>query len=186
MTKTNVSLKRCFPKPALVAYRRNKNLKDELVKAKISSKRKSSRHKKGYSACQQGCKLCWISKKSTSHSCKRTRKTWRINSTINCHTTNVVYKLTCRKCKDFIYIGKTKRRLSTRIAEHRGSITRRNLKHSVGRHFARGHGRSPEAYLEVTGIEQVFPKGKEALLLRRESFWIDQYDSIKFGANTRE
>ena len=49
-----------------------------------------------------------------------------------------------------------------------------------------GHGKKPEAYLEVTGIEQVFPKKNELLLLRRESFWIDQYDSIKFGANTRE
>ena len=60
------------------------------------------------------------------------------------------------------------------------------MRHSVGRHFAKGHGKNPEAYLEVTGIEQVFPKKNELLLLRRESYWIDQYDSIKFGANTRE
>ena len=59
------------------------------------------------------------------------------------------------------------------------------MRHSVARHFAKGHGKIPEAYLEVTGIEQVFPKKNELLLLRRESFWIDQYDSIKFGANTR-
>ena len=51
-----------------------------------------------------------------------------------------------------------------------GAITRRNLKHKLGSHFARGHGKNPEAYLEVVGIERVLPQGNYYLRKTRKSF----------------
>ena len=42
------------------------------------------------------------------------------------------------------------------------------------------------SYLEVTGIEKVLPLGNDQLRKIRESYWINQYDSISYGANTRE
>ena len=186
MTETSQSLKDCFPKPSMVAYRRPKNLRDHLIRAKISSKRRSRRLKNGYGACQQGCKLCWSSVKTTTHTCPRTKRSWDITAPINCQTQNVIYKLMCKKHKKWHYIGETKRQLRLRIQEHRGAITRRNLKHAVGSHFARGHGKNPEAYLEVVGIERVLPRGNDHLRKRRESFWINKYHSTKFGANRRD
>ena len=41
------------------------------------------------------------------------------------------------------------------------------------------------AKLTVTGIERVLPHDDEELLTTRESLWINNYDSIQFGANTR-
>jgi len=43
---------------------------------------------------------------------------------------NVVYKLSCKNC-DATYIGQTKRRLSTRVAEHRKDINKKTPNHSV-------------------------------------------------------
>ena len=187
MCDQNVNLKDCFTKPSMVAYKRGKNLRDELVRARVSNKRRSSRLKNGYSPCKQACKLCWISKSTTTHSCKRLKKTWKISAPIDCNTRNVIYKLSCNKagCQKWFYIGETKRRLCLRINDHRSTIYRKSLKHSVGRHFAKGHGHKPEAFLEVTGIERVLPHGNDLLRKRRESYWINQYNATKFGANSR-
>jgi len=37
---------------------------------------------------------------------------------------NVVYKLTCKNC-DAYYVGQIKRRLSTRVAEHKNDINQK-------------------------------------------------------------
>jgi len=43
---------------------------------------------------------------------------------------NVVYKLTCKNC-DVAYVGQTKRKLNTRIAEHKKDINKKTSYHSV-------------------------------------------------------
>jgi len=43
---------------------------------------------------------------------------------------NVVYKLTCKNC-DVVYVGQTKRKLNTRIAEHKKDINKKISNHSV-------------------------------------------------------
>ena len=105
MTSNSKILERCFPQKSLVAYSRPKNLKDELIRARISTRKKSGRLKNGYSPCQEGCQCCWISKKATTHTNFMTKETWQITSPINCKTRNVVYKLGCdldkRECKLF-------------------------------------------------------------------------------------
>ena len=105
MTSGSKILQRCFPQKSLVAYSRPKNLKDELIRAKISTKKKSGRLKNGFRPCQEGCQCCWVSKRATTHSSFKTKETWKINSPIDCKTRNVVYKLGCsldkRECKLF-------------------------------------------------------------------------------------
>jgi len=43
---------------------------------------------------------------------------------------NVGYKLCCKNC-DASYVGQTKRRLTTRVAEHKNDINKKASKHSV-------------------------------------------------------
>ena len=185
MTNQSNSLKRVFPKAPMVAYRRAKNLKDHLVKAKVSSKRRSARLKTGYGRCNEGCKLCWLSTSQISHTCYRSRKSWKITAPINCNTQNVVYKLLCRKCSDFFYIGETKRRFRDRIQEWRTAIKTKK-DHPVAKHFATGHGKDPVDYLHPVAIERVLPVGNTQLRKRRESYWINKYEAVRFGANTRD
>ena len=184
----NPFLRSALPEPSMVAYKRGQNLGDKLFRAKVSSKRRSGRVQKGFKACQEGCQTCWHCKKATFHCNTRTGQKWRINHKIDCNTTNVIYKLTCKhkNCKHFVYIGETKRRLKDRFREHRGSI-RNKLDSAIGNHFnLPGHS---IADLVVEGIEKVIskdPKRIEELRKIRESYWINKYDAVRYGANVRD
>ena len=181
MTSHGNHLKQCFQQPSIVAYRRFKNLRDHLIRAKLTKKRKSTRQKNGYRDCHQGCQLCWHSVKTSTHKCHHNGKTWSIFAPIDCNTTNVIYKLLCKKCRDFCYIGETK---SERIAEHRGYILQKKTNQVTGHHFNMpGH---TEADLQVVGIERVLPLGDPLIRKSRESYWINQYFSTKYGQNKRD
>ena len=182
MTKENPGLKKIFKAPSVVAYRRSKNLRDMLVRAKLA-KRKCTRHTGGFFPCRRFCELCKMSGKHTSHTNKVTGQTWSINSKITCLTTNVVYKVLCRKCEDWFYIGETGRRLCDRAENHRGYANRRDDQNPVGRHFSLpGHDARD---IQIFGIEEVTPKNDDMLRKRRESYWIHKYDAVSQGANTR-
>ena len=191
MVDSNQNLKRCFSVPPMIAYRRGKNLRDNLIKAKVSSKRKSSRRKNGCKPCGQACQSCWVLQTSKTHTNPRTKQSWPINSAINCNSTNCIYKGGCNKkgCEKWTaiglpYLGESRRKLKQRILEHKGYIRRKEWHKGFASHFATGHGKNPEAYLTITAIERVFPLNDDLLRKRRESHWINV--SVKFGANTRD
>jgi len=46
------------------------------------------------------------------------------------HNKNVVYKLCCKNC-NVSYIRQTKRRLNTRILEHKKNINKKTANHSI-------------------------------------------------------
>ena len=98
MVSQSNRLKRCFPKPPLVAYRRGKNLGDHLCRAKISTKRKSTRLKNGSVPCRQGCQLCWHIETATTHEDKRTGQVWGIHAPINCKTDNEILRWVFQLC----------------------------------------------------------------------------------------
>ena len=81
----------------------------------------------------------------------------------------------------FNFEGKTKRQLRTRINEQRSAINRK-VPGYLDDHFVKGHGKTPAANLTVVGIQRVLPLGDEDFLNSRESLWINNYDSIQFGA----
>ena len=121
-----------------------------------------------------------------SHSCNRTGRTWDIKSPMNCLTDNVIYKLLCRKCPDFFYIGETKRRLCDRVQEHRISITKKKTDHPVGAHFNQEGVRHHVTDLIAVAIERVLPKNNTFLRKQREHLWIDRTDATTFGSNKRD
>ena len=188
MTSQCPRLKRCFSKPSVVAYKRSKSIGDKLFRAKIKIKRTSTRRVNGFSVCKQLCMTCPMTglnpgQKVKKHTCHKTGETWNITSALDCQSSNVIYRITCKKCKFFVYIGMTTRKLCQRMNDHRGYI-RRNEDTATGRHFnLKGHS---IADLQVVAIERVSPAGDQELIELRESLWISRYDSVTFGANTRE
>ena len=81
-----------------------------------------------------------------------------------------------RKCDDFTYIGETSRKFSTRISEHKSTVTRGDTRLPVGAHFnSRGHS---VADMLPIAIEQVKPKGNTTLRRCREKLWIRRYDAV--------
>ena len=116
-----------------------------------------------------------------SHKCNKTQKSYKINNPVTCTTKNVIYKISCKRCPDFVYIGETKRRFCDRFSDHRSYVGRKDFAQVCGKHFnKKGHKKSD---MLPNIIEQVRPTNFEALRLRREKFWINQYQSVEFGAN---
>ena len=85
---------------------------------------------------------------------------------------------------DTLYIGETQRRFCDRLQDHRGYITQKKLDHPIGNHFNR-KGHKVTDLLPIP-FERVLPKGDSLLRKRREKFWINQYDAVTFGANSRD
>ena len=191
MINEDPRLKKVFPKPSMICYRRGKNLKDLLVRAKISTKRKSNRKINGFSRCGRGpfhmCSTCALIPKEgiKTHKCNRNNKIYSVSSSVTCLTENVIYRITCKKpqCKDFVYIGETKRRFCDRFSDHRGYVTRKCLDQVCGEHFNQKNHKYEDMLPMI--IEKVLPKNDDFLRLRRERHWINTYESIQYGANKK-
>ena len=79
-------------------------------------------------------------------------------------------------------MGKTKRKLKERLAEHKSSV-RNSEKNVVGVHF-NGPGHSLEN-LKITGIEKIFNLDQQ-IVLKRESLWINSFEAEYQGLNVRK
>ena len=124
-------------------------------------------------------------RRTTEHKCLRTGRTWDITSAIDCNTRNVIYKLRCQRCPEWVYIGETERRFCDRLTDHRGYVSRKVLNHPIGHHFNQ-EGHDITDMIPLT-IEKVYPEGNDLLCKRREKLWILRYDAVNFeGANSRE
>ena len=111
-----------------------------------------------------------------THYCNKTGKTYRITSPVSCISQNVIYKISCKKakCKDFVYIGQTKRRFCDRLNDHKSYVSGKNLEQICGAHFnQKGH---TQADMLPTIIEKVYPEDDTFLRLKREKFWINTYE----------
>ena len=138
MTSRCPRLKRCFQAPSLVAYKRPPNLQDTLVRAKLNPS-KSTRKKNGFTTCGRLCFSCIQCERTTAHTCHRTGRSWLISSSLNCQSANVIYKIGCKKCPFFVYIGETERKFCERLTDHRGYVSRQT-NHAIGIHFNKpGH-----------------------------------------------
>lgn len=117
----------------------------------------------------------------------KTREIHKQKHFINCNSTFVVYRLTC-PCECF-YIGRTKRRLKDRVAEHKYAIKTNNVDYPMARHFHRCHN-SNENLLRVEGIESVEQsiRGGDRLnkLLQRETYWIFKFDAMVYPGLNEE
>ena len=185
MCDDSPKLKRCFPNPPVVAYKRHKNLRDLLIRSKVQTRRSSKRIIGGFKICGRMCTLCrYIPNDGIKHhKCYKTGIVYDISTPVNCTTTNVIYKISCKRCPKWVYIGETGQRFCERFTAHRGYVNKKEVDKPTGCHFnKKGH-----TLLDMTPIiiEEVRPKNDPNLRLIRESYWITLYQSVEFGANTQ-
>ena len=132
-----------FTEPPMVVYRRNTNLSDKLVRAKLKTHTPTNNNT-GYNnpcrATRAFCHICPKNDQSLQYTSSYTGRHYT-GVKYTCETRNVVYLLTCRKCKKQ-YVGQTYRTYKTRINEHYGYIKRKDLNTASGRHFSQpGHSK---------------------------------------------
>lgn len=115
----------------VTAYTNNKNLKQILVRSELPQVSNSG----AYLCCDQPrCMTCRIHavKRDHFHS-ERNKNRFTIKDNIYCSSKNLIYLITCRKCK-MQYVGETGRSLRDRLNDHRSSI-RNKLETPIALHF---------------------------------------------------
>ena len=182
MVKKDQYLAEVFPQPPMTGFRKQRNLKNYLIKAKVPPPppKHAARELKGMSKCGKQCANCPYIKEGNEVKINNIDK-WKINKKVNCETYNCVYMIECQKdkCKDR-YIGQTKRRLKDRIADHRNYIVNQVVSTATGAHYnLPGHSL---ADMKVTILEQV-RYNDELYREEREQYCINKFNTFYNGLN---
>ena len=179
MVYQDIHLKEVFKEPPLIAYKRNQNLKELLVRAKLNTNNGRQKRKlKGMKKCGK-CIACSFVKEGRSIKSKDT--TWTINREYNCKTANVIYMLECDKhnCNQR-YVGETERELKERMKEHIGYAKNNVITNATGEHFNMpGHSYQN---MKFTVIEKV--KHRDTIYRQeREKYHIMKFNTFHGGMN---
>ena len=183
MTSFDSYLNEVFKEPPLIAFKRQQNIGNHIIRAKVpSSTAYPKRYQKGMKKCGTNCPGCPYIKEGKKLNIKG--QDWHINKQLNCNSYNVVYAIICKKEKcQQIYIGETKRMLKFRLADHRGYVTNRVTSQATGEHFnLPGHSL---ADLSITILEQTNRKSSE-YRKERESYFIRKFDTYYHGINKQK
>ena len=170
-----------FPKPPLVAYRRQKNIREKLIRAKIPKPAvRPARVVKSMKPCNR-CVTCpYISKGSTVRSTANNFKV-DLNTAATCQTNNVIYMIGCLKC-DKQYIGETNKTLNQRFQQHKGYVNNKKLDKATGAHFnLPGHSVSD---MRISVVEKIYNQDN-FFRKEREKFYINKFHSKLKGLNRK-
>ena len=174
-------LNEVFMQPPLTAFKRQRNIRDHLVRAKVPSDPKlyPSRRQRGMKKCGKSCTACPYIKEAKS--LKINKSEWKINQTLDCNVSNCIYLVQCKKeaCK-MNYVGETKRIMKFRFAEHRGYVNNCDESQPTGQHFnSQGHS---IADMSVLILEQV--RSSDPLYRKeREKYFIRKFNTYYNGMN---
>ena len=175
-------LKDIFPKPPMVAYRRPKNLKEKLVRAKVPPVlSRPKRNLPGMKRCPYNCLTCPYVLPDKKVKASATNYTHEIEASVNCQTQNVIYCINCNKCKEQ-YIGETEKTLSIRFSQHRGYVNCHKVEKATGEHFNQpGHKLNN---MNVTILEKVY-SNDPFMRKTRESHYIKKMNTKYKGMNRK-
>ena len=128
-------LKKVFPEPPMVAYRRAKNLRDKLVNVKVPPPpTRKKRLLPGMKKCNRS-EVCPFVRRGAELKIPISQKSIKLNASVDCTSKNIVYCIFCNKSGcDQIYVGQSQRELKQRFSEHKTSV-RTQAKKVVGQHF---------------------------------------------------
>ncbi len=150
-----------------VTHSRATNLRNILV----SSDHPVQRRPRGCSPCAKPCASCPLVESTNFIQSSQTGKKFPINIAANCQDINVIYVITCRKCK-IQYVGETGRTSNERFRNHEASI-RKGDPHPVAQHYSQDH-HSPRD-MKVTIIDKCRGKNQR---LRLEEAWMLLLDTM--------
>ena len=90
--------------------------------------------------------------------------------------------LRCSLCEAF-YVGRTKRRLKDRLAEHKYAVRSGNCDYAMAKHFTETHTNAPATFTAI-GIDHIplnTRRGdRQRLLNQKESRWIHNLNTMQY------
>ena len=169
----------------MIAFRKNKNLRQILCKHNLKNNQIMKRENK-IGKCRpclsRPNNLCCKQMASTTFFTKRkSGKRYNILHNLNCKSNNVIYLIECILCNFKPYVGKSEPPSNMRTNNHRADSSKENSI-AVDKHFGQqGHDFTKHA--RITLIEQIKDpnKSKEEItyiLEKRENFWIIKLDTL--------
>ena len=173
-----------IPEIPIIAYRRTRNLRDILVRARL--KNPNNTKQPGFYRCgDKRCKTCEYTNDTKSITSSATKRTYDIRQHITCKTRNVIYLITCKRCQKQ-YTGKTDQKFHKRFNGTRSDICKKNQNKDgpVTRHFTT-NGHSVED-IHVTPFD-VLPNADTFTLKNKETYWIKTLKTIEpHGINSHK
>ena len=190
MLQINTALKPLFEEKPIIAYRRNKNLRDLIGSNRILNNKKITRPKAtkkqgSSSACRtRADNLCCPQiVKTKTFTSFRTGETFKIFHQLNCKSHSIIYLLQCQICL-IQYVGKSETTFNLRLNNHRKDARDRKSKNII---LACKHFQDPnhdfQRDAKFTLIEKITKNcmSKEQLreiLKKRENFWILKLNTL--------
>ena len=170
-------LQQVFPDPPIFSFRKAPTIGDRLVHSHTPAKESKSTWlpaaPNGTYRCGH-CRQCDIITKGKEFIHPITKQRFINRHYVNCKTTHVIYILSCVLCNAF-YVGRTKRRLQDRVAEHRYAVKSGNMDYAMAKHLKEVHSCNSVSFT-VLGIHHVPPTlrrgDRERTLNQKESRWI--------------
>ena len=175
--------KEVYPKPPLTAYKRQRNIRNVLIRAKVFTRngQRVKRSITGMKKCNKPCSICPFVLEGKNIKTKNNSFTWKIRNSVNCETSNITYMIKCDKERcDQVYVGESEKSLRERMLHHKSDILTKNITKPVSLHFnSPGHN---IGNLKVTVIEKV-KKCEELYRKEREHMFINKFNSFYKGLN---
>jgi hypothetical protein len=129
LLRTHPTTQHIFTTSVVTAYRRERNVKNHVVRSK------DPQPEPGMRPCKRPrCKTCKFVI-TTSNVVGPTGTKHHISSTFTCTSRNLIYAIVCQRCNQ-IYIGETKTPLAVRFSDHIRSIRDRTANKPVAVHFS--------------------------------------------------
>ena len=171
-------LKDIFAQDPLVAFRRGRNLRDDLVHRK-TRRAVCGEGRQGQENCGKNCVMCNRMYSGNGRVMGDTRECF-YDRTIGCRSQNVVYGIWCDTCEKVVYVGETGGSIYTRVQNRLSSIRSASLavELPVGRHF-KSSDHSLDG-LKVVGLERVWKENVDYRRVR-ESRWMQLLGTDKCG-----
>ena len=131
----NRYLENVFKEAPLIVFKRQSNIREALIKAKVAPK--NTREKKNIKWHKKCGKCIICSYINEGNNIKAPNYTWKINKKkVSCQDSNVIYLIQCEKerCKQQ-YIGYTQQEFRERMCQHIGYVRNKVLSKATGQHL---------------------------------------------------
>jgi predicted GIY-YIG superfamily endonuclease len=165
-----------LPNKPVVAYRRPKNLKDILVRAKLTPIASQNQPSQSGPCGDKRCKTCQHMIETKTFTSTVTKEKLNIHGpNKTCKTENVIYLITCKIC-GLQYVGETEK-LHKRINLHRSDwMTKKLYRSPVAEHFSSpGHTFSDIILIAIANNHSWSSETRK----EKESYWIRRLRTLK-------
>ena len=180
MVSQDTHLEAVFPEAPLVAFRRQKNIREHIIRAKVAPQKnqREQRMINGMKKCIK-CTVCSYVKEGNQ--INGTNFTWKINKKVSCKDSNIIYLIECNKDRcTKRYIGFSTQVFRERMLQHLGYVRNKVLSKATGQHFDMpGHTKNNMTFTMIEKVRSVDPLyGRE-----REKLHIRKFNTYYGGIN---